>query len=231
MELERLKLQQKLLKIVPSLLLPTRCGNTSCTLAGHEAGGLIKELYRINLWPLTISAMGVGEALRRLSNFREPDISVILRKMEGWFTGCEHPHALRFFSEDIAMISQTMSNVYGGYAVLRELEGPSPSIHAVQLEVRTPTGFQGHFRLNGCLSVEKFFELAEGIIARSGKNMDFDTIFVELPWAIGLLKALRIDRGDSDAFEALLKRISEAVMESDNEDAVYIANICPSTNP
>jgi hypothetical protein len=227
MELERLKLQQTLLEIVPNLLLPTRCGNTSCALAGYEAGSLMKELYRIDMWPLNVSAIGVGESLRRLGNFREPDISVVLRKMEGWFTGCDHPHALRFFSEDVAMIRQTMDNVYGGYVVLRELEGSSPSLHAVQLEVRTPSGFQGHFRLNNCLSVEKFFELAEGRIARSGKPMDFDTIFVELPWAIGLLKALRIDRGDSDAFEALRKRISEAVIETDNEDAIYIANICP----
>lgn len=229
MELERVKLQQLLLENLPNLLAPMRCENSSCSLAGFEAAGFIRELNRINLWPLSISSIGIAEFLRKLAEFREPDICVVTRRMDGWFTGCEYPHLLRSFVDELSSIRHTTETAYEGYDFHKKPpQRPNQSIHAVQFDVRTNSGFQGRCRLNGCRTVEGFFQLMEGVLGSPKDLPGFESIFVELPWAVGLHKAIRIRRGDSNAFAALMNRMSDTITETGNEDAVFGVNVCPT---
>jgi len=84
MELEKLKLQYQLAKILPFLLASKRYINMECPLLGLKARGFINELTRLGIWPLLILELSLKETLRKLGEFCEVEEFIIIRKYRGY---------------------------------------------------------------------------------------------------------------------------------------------------
>ena len=92
------------METLPSLLAPVRCVNIECPLPGLKARGFINELTRLEIWPLLISKLGLGETLQKLGEFCEVEESIVVRKYGGYIYGCVFYHKPRNFLKDVGRI-------------------------------------------------------------------------------------------------------------------------------
>jgi hypothetical protein len=230
MERDRLRLQSELAESLFSILSTTRCVSHECPLLGHEISSFFSELTRIGVLPLPLSKISVNEILSKLSNFQELGEYFLVRRNGGLIYGCNFQHDPHPYLPEVERMCDTIRKSYTGLPTDYGKEHTPESIANVSIQdtkfvLQSHRGYSGSFRLGNCYTKTAFFEkMASTMTLFNRREVQIESVLVELPFVLGLPHAQRIIEAQS--FDLLLRRIREATHAADGEDLELVVNVC-----